>query len=429
MRKNAVAFAVGALFAAPAAFGQMVFGNDTIGTVQFYGKLYPQVISGSSSGATQPGAGVSTLVSTTNVLTGTTAVENPGRRLTVDTQNSYLGFRGERKLGNTGLTGIWQIEQSVNFDSPGCAAGESCSGFSTRNSFLGLQGGFGTVKLGNMDTVYKEYGQVVSMFGLTSGNFISASNVLSQIGVGSSSTARFHERAANSIQYFTPDLGGFQAGLQYSPYESRNDVGDSLNKALFSAGIKYDNKQFYASLQYEQHKDRFGGSANLGAAGLRNGTGSGSTFVAATGAHSEDTAIRLSGRFNFGNHTLAGDVARLQWKESGQASGAKFVKYEHTTFAVGVESKWGGPWRTALQYVSGNEGSCTLTIGDCSTTGLTGKLYALGVAYDLDPQTFLYVFAARLDNGPSARYNNWASSNPARGGDVTQVALGLQYRF
>src|SRR5207237_7288535 len=182
MKRNAVAVAVGALFIAPAAQAQIVFGNDTIGTVQFYGKLYPEVISAKSSGATGTGDSVSTLAS---APTGTTA----GSRIAVDSQNSYLGFRGERKLGNTGFKGIWQIEQSVELD--GAVGGV----FSNRNTFLGLAGGFGTVKLGNMDTIYKEYGQVEEIFDLTSGNFISPSNVLSQIGIGNSSTARFHERA------------------------------------------------------------------------------------------------------------------------------------------------------------------------------------------------------------------------------------------
>jgi len=136
MKRNAVAVAVGALFIAPAAQAQIVFGNDTIGTVQFYGKLYPEVISAKSSGATGTGDSVSTLAS---APTGTTA----GSRLAVDSQNSYLGFRGERKFGNTGLKGIWQIEQSVELDT-------GTGVFSNRNSFLGLAGGFGTVKLGNM---------------------------------------------------------------------------------------------------------------------------------------------------------------------------------------------------------------------------------------------------------------------------------------
>src|SRR5437867_3168948 len=306
MKRNAVAVAVGALFIAPAAQAQIVFGNDTIGTVQFYGKLYPEVISAKSSGATETGASVSTLASSP---TGTTA----GSRLAVDSQNSYLGFRGERKFGNTGLKGIWQIEQSIELDT-------GTGVFSNRNSFLGLAGGFGTVKLGNMDTIYKEYGQVEEIFGLTSGNFISPSNVLSQIGVGNSSTASFHLRAPNSIQYQTPEFQGFQAGLQYSPDETKNDVGNTLNKELWSMGVKWESGPLYLSAQYERHKDFFGGSFNVGASSLANLVTDSVTNVKspAPGANSKDTAMRFSAAYRFGNHRVAGDIARLKYEESGQ---------------------------------------------------------------------------------------------------------------
>src|SRR5882762_7432124 len=310
MKRNAVAVAVGALFIAPAAPAQIVMGYDTIGTVQFYGKLYPQVIRATSSGATETGASVSTLASPTTGLCGTTAPAGgcngttAGSRLAVDSQNSYLGFRGERKFGNTGLKGIWQIEQSIELD--GAVAGV----FSNRNTFLGLTGGFGTVKLGNMDTIYKEYGQVEEMFGLTSGNFISPSNVLSQIGIGNSGTARFHERAKNSIQYQTPEFQGFQAGLQYSPDETKNDVPSTvLNKELWSMGVKWESGPLYLSAQYERHKDFFGGSFNVGASAnlvtdLTTGVKSPSP-----GAHSKDTGMRFSAAYKFGNHRVAGDIA------------------------------------------------------------------------------------------------------------------------
>src|SRR5437899_3986406 len=407
MKRNAVAVAVGALFIAPAAQAQIVFGNDTIGTVQFYGKLYPEFIRATSSGATETGASVSTLASSP---TGTTA----GSRLAVDSQNSYLGFRGERKFGNTGLKGIWQIEQSVELDT-------GTGTFSNRNSFLGLAGGFGTVKLGNMDTIYKEYGQVEEIFGLTSGNFISPSNVLSQIGVGNSSTASFHLRAPNSIQYQTPEFQGFQAGLQYSPDETKSDVGNTLNKELWSMGVKWESGPLYLSAQYERHKDFFGGSKNISSL-LSNAT--------TPDAHSKDTGMRVSAAYKFGNHRVAGDIGRLKYEESGQiAAPSKFVSYEHTNWAISFESSWGGPWRTAIEYVSGGEGTCKLTIGDCSTTGLKGALIGGGVAYDLDKQTFLYVVAAQLKNDPSAIYSNWNNSKPARGADITQVAVGMQYRF
>jgi predicted porin len=130
-----------------------------------------------------------------------------------------------------------------------------------------------------------------------------------------------------------------------------------------------------------------------------------------------------------GPHRIAGDIAKLKYDETGQAAGVRFKAYEHTTWAISLESKWGGPWRTAIEYVVGGEGKCTLTAGPCSTEGLKGTMLAGGVAYDFDPQTFLYVLFARLTNGNSSRYDNWAASNPQRGADIDQVALGLQYRF
>lgn len=415
MKKNAIALAVGALCVAPAAQAQIVFGNDAIGTVQFYGKLYPQVIWAQSKDATQPGTSVSTLVAPSGTLGGTAPIGTAGSRIAVDSQNSYLGFRGERRLGSTGLKGIWQIEQAIEIDT-----GNEDATFSNRNSFLGLAGGFGTVKLGHMDTIYKEYGQVESLFGLTSGNFISPSNVLSHIGVGSNSAARFHERATNTIQYQTPEFGAFQAGIQYSPDETRNDLGNELNGQLWSMGVKYEAGPLYASVQHEIHKDRFGGSRNV-ASSLSN--------FGAPGAHSRDTGIRASASYKFGNHTVGADVAQLKYTESGQAAGTKFVEYKHMTWAVSWEAKWGGPWRTAIEWVRGEEGSCKVTVGDCSTTGLTGDLFGGGVAYDLDKQTFLYILAAQLNNGDAARYDNWAASSPARGADITQVAVGMSYRF
>src|SRR5436189_5633096 len=98
MKRNAVAVAVGALFIAPAAQAQIVFGNDTIGTVQFYGKLYPEVIYAKSSSATQPGESVSTLAATGGVLGGTPPIMTADRRLGVGSPHSTLGFSRESQL-------------------------------------------------------------------------------------------------------------------------------------------------------------------------------------------------------------------------------------------------------------------------------------------------------------------------------------------
>ena len=86
MKRKAIAVAVGALFVAPAVQAQITFGNEQIGTVQIYGKLYPQIAYFKADDATQPGASVSTLVSANGVLggaaAGITAVVFPSTRRT-----------------------------------------------------------------------------------------------------------------------------------------------------------------------------------------------------------------------------------------------------------------------------------------------------------------------------------------------------------
>jgi len=431
MRKTALAVAVGGLFIAPAAQAQIVFGNETLGTVQFYGKLYPQFGYGTSkdpTSPTTPAANLSTLVTGTGTTCGAAcSLNTPASRNAVDVQNSYLGFRGERVISPP-LKFIWQIEQSVNFDNPDCgangganvdSANATCSGFSTRNSFLGARTNFGTVKLGIMDTIYKEYGDTFQMFGISSGNFVSASNVLSHIGVGRSNAARFHERRANSIQYETPQLAGFTAGYQYSPDEKRDGT---VNRSLHSYGIKWDSRRFYASVHQEIHNDQFGGSSNVGAATLSN--------IGGPGAHSRDTGTRASGEFRYSeNGRVTLDVSRLKYTESGQGAGVKFQRYQHNTWAVGWDQGLGA-WRFAVQYVRGNEGSCSVTgAASCTTTGLKGYMLNAGVRFRFDRQTFVYDLAGKLWNGAATRYDNWAAADPTRGADIVQSALGVSYTF
>jgi predicted porin len=429
MRRKAAALAVGALFMAPAAHAQIVFGNPQLGTLQIYGKLYPQFAYGSSKDASQPGTSVSTLAATSGVLGGTAPIGTPGSRRAIDVQNSYIGFRGERDITNYRLKFIWQLEQGVNFDT-----GDAT--WSNRNSFLGVRSGWGTVKLGNMDTIYKEYGDTLQIFGISSGNFVSASNMLSHIGIGNNNSARFHERKANSLQYETPTFAGFTAGYQYSPDEARDTNNTAAapcatgpgagncgrDASLHSYGVKWDSEKIYASIHQEVHNDFFGGSNNVVAA-LSN--------AGQQGAHSQDIGTRFSAEWRYiQDQRVTLDIARLKYREHGQAAGVHFESYDHTNWAIGWDAGFGGPWRFAAQYIRGGEGSCQLTAGAaCSTTGLKSYQVSAGVRYRFDRQTFVYLIGAKVNNGPSARYDNWAASSPARGADILQTALGLSYSF
>lgn len=417
MKKKAAALAMGALFLAPAAHAQITFGNDQIGTVQIYGRLYPQVASFKSTGATQAGEGVSTLVATSGVL-GTSGA-NHGQRWSVDSVNSRLGFRGERRLGATGMKALWQIEQRLGFDDPD---GDQ-EPWANRDSFVGLGGNFGTVRLGNLRTVYRTYTGGINMFGISGGNFTASSNVISQIGVGNNRAARFHERRKNSIHYETREFAGFQAAVLYSPDEQKGDPGRALNANLWSYGVKYEAGPLEAAVAQEIHNDFFGGSNNV-ASSLSN--------IADPNARSKDRATRLTVAYSvMRQHRITGNFARLQYRERGQTLAApRFESYEHNTWAIGWEARWGGPWRTAFEYAVGEKGKCTLTGGvACSTLGLKGTLLTGGVSYSFDRQTSVHFIAARLKNGPSARYDNWPGGSPARGADTTQLALGMKYDF
>jgi len=411
-KKTAVALAVGALFATPALAQS---------TLEIYGKLYPEVSWTKGSGASAPGDVNATLVAGDGTVNG-----NHKGRGSVDTANSYVGFRGEEKLGGS-LATIWQIETRTRFDTG--SGGFWANG---RNSFLGLRGGFGTVKLGNMDTIYKEYGAVVgNFFGASSGNFVSSSNVLSANGLGvegaggSFDDTGFHIRAPNSIQYQTPDFGGFQGGVQFSPDEHKGDPASATrlegqNTNLWSFGLKYEAGPIYASVQHERHNDWFDASTQIEEAG----------GAATSNTESRDRATRFSGSYAVTKqHKISADFAIMEWKESGGVAG-DFANLKKRSFAVGWQAEWGGPWKSEITYVRNNKGTCAVQGGgDCSTDGLEGHLISAGVGYSFSKRTTLYGLASKLTSGKSAIYDQAANFDPNRGEDTTAFAIGVVHSF
>lgn len=71
--------------------------------------------------------------------------------------SSRVGMKGDFKI-NDKLTGIYQLEYQVD------VANNSSSTFKTRNSFLGITGNFGTIRLGTYDTLIKRAGLKADLF-------------------------------------------------------------------------------------------------------------------------------------------------------------------------------------------------------------------------------------------------------------------------
>jgi predicted porin len=321
-----------------------------------------------------------------------------------------MGFRGDEPLG-AGVRAFFLIEQRIIVDTGG-------SQLASRNTYVGLESDrLGGVKLGGFDTVYKEIGDTLSFLGVSSGNFVSNSNVLSKQGFGSNSAGSFHLRRANSVRYESPMLQGLQGLVQYSPDEAKST---SRNAYLWSLGVLYDSGPLYGAISYELHNDTFGASRNLSSA-LSNASDA--------NARSRDSGLRGTIQYRFSSHTLEGNVAQMKYEEHGGKSG-HFHDYRHVGFAAGIDSKWSDVWRTAAAFDYATAGSCRL-FGDvpCTTGGLDGRQLSLGAAYYFSKRTYVFALYAKVWNGHSAQYNNMDGIDVPPGADPQQLALGITHNF
>ena len=367
---------------------------------EFYGHLYPELVRISQTGA-------SAAADITSNLAGP-AGTNGTNHNELNTSNSRIGLRAQRELGS-GITAIAQLEYKVQHEATG-------TNLTARDSFVGLRGGFGTVKLGAMDTVYKNVGDTMSFLGVSSGNIVSNSNILSKTGFGTSSSSSFHLRQPNSVVYQTPRIGGGQFQVQYSPDETQSST---KNANLWSFGATYAIGGLYLGLGHEIHKDFFGGSRNVPTA-LSN--------VANTNAGSKDTATRATVGYKFGETQVEGNYAQVKFDESGTLANGRFQSYKHNTWSIGAQQRF-GQVRAAIAYASAGAGSCTLVnVASCSTSGLNGNQISVGARYDF-PEASVFLLYTRLINGASAQYNNTEATGVSPGADVNQIALGISFRF
>jgi predicted porin len=398
-KRTALAIAVGAAcgLAVPAQ-------ADT--SVEIYGKLYPEMTKAWLTGATAKGTPVST-------LTAAPAGGADAGGFTMESPNSRLGFRGVEKLGGN-LKAIFQLEMAFGVDTGELNTAGQIFG---RDTFVGLAGDFGTVRLGNMDTVYKNLGDTLSFLGISSGNFMSTSNILSKPGIGTSSAASFHLRRTNSVIYETPEFSGFQGLFDYSLGEV---PGDSKKGTVISTGVKYEAGPVYAAIAYERHNDLFGGSKNVASA-LRND----SNLL----ANSRDSAVRLTAQYKFGKATrVEVNVAQMKYTETGGAVG-KFSEYKHKAWSVGLDHKIDAV-TLAASYGQGDAGSCSLVGGvACNTDGLKGQMANLGAGYSLSKRTLLFAVASYMGNDKSATYSNYLSGKPLAGQDIKTLAFGISHSF
>jgi len=162
-----------------------------------------------------------------------------------------LGVKGSEDLGN-GLKAVYQIEIGVDITNANrdtnLANGNrgttvTNSGFSFRNTFIGLAGDWGTFLMGRHDTPLKISTAKLDLFADTLAD--------------ANATVGFQDlRVDNAVAYISPSWSGFQIAAAIVPQGGATTLGaldqnaDSIAGAYSLAAI-YKNGPFYGSVAYE----------------------------------------------------------------------------------------------------------------------------------------------------------------------------------
>lgn len=400
--KKALVIALGCALAIPAAYAAEK-GSEPDSVVELYGKLYPEIANSRGKDATEKGQATCTICAP---AVGSNAVID---RNLVEAPNSRFGVRGHEKL-SADLKAIFQLETEFRLD-------QNDTPYAARDSFVGLDSRrWGTIKLGRMDTPFKRYGDEISFLGVSSGNFVSTSNVLRKTGFGTNSASSFHLRRQNAVQYESPDFAGLDAAVQYSTDEADTPT---RHPHVWSAGIAYQMGPLKLALAHERHWDLFGGSRNVPAA-MSNFTDQ--------SVRSKDKATQASIIYKLGVHRFEADYIRKEYDESASITG-RFQNYKNNAYEILWDARWTRQWRTMVEYIKADKGSCARVNAACNTDGLDGSQVQAGVAYYFSRKTYGFLMAAWLKNGSSARYGNDFSYNPNPGEDITIYALGINHNF
>jgi predicted porin len=309
------------------------------------------------------------------------ATDNVSTNALVD-NSSRIGFRGNKEL-NQGLKAIWQIESRVRLDTGGSVAGDTAF-LSSRDTWAGLQGGFGTIKAGrSIGPVYYATYDYISMHNHDTGT--SADALLAPTIYGNAGFMN------NLLWYTTPKLGGgFSADVAYSfgPTGDSEARQATLSKQPSYIGLvgAYDSGPLHVALSYANTKD---------------------TAALAPGVGNNDSAITLGGAYNFKSFVLGALVEKAE------------------SDAIGGGSNDRTYWRISGMLPVGQH-EFHLNYGQAGDTAADdgAKQYTIAYNYNITNTTKLYVFYTAVNNDTGGAY---FTGTPAA--DFTSLAVGFRHNF
>lgn len=304
----------------------------------------------------------------------------------LSSNSSRLGFKVEKQIQDR-LTAFAQIESQINFAS-GSSDNESVD-FSSRDTFLGIKGDFGQLKVGRFDSPFKAARAPANLFGDQVGDLRNLTRVGNQ---------RFDERNDNTIEYKSPKLGsGFQVAAAVALHEGTT-VNENKDKGqAYDVAVTYKKEAFDVAAAYEHY-------ASDHSRGERDG-------IRLAGAYKLSETMNLVGMYQYTQH----DNSTTDPDAHVYGVGAQY-KLNNKTSLIG---------HVFHRDVDANAANATL---------LTA-----GIEHRLDPQFRLYGNIATVMNDANSNLNPWAqarSNKPsstqgvsAKGEDALGLSVGMRYDF
>ena len=304
----------------------------------------------------------------------------------IASNSSRLGVKGSEKI-SSGLSAIYQFETQVDFV-------EGNDLFTdTRNSFVGLSGGFGTALIGKHDTPMKLMGRKYDLFGDQIGD---SRNLINK---GSAATAGFDLRPGNVAAYISPNMSGFQViGAYVTDHDQLtgltgeagpNTDSNDFDAYSISAGYAY-KKLFTIDAAYEQH--------NIA-----------DPILGVTTEDSED-AFRVGAAVNFAGFTVNGLYHHAE----------DFNDIEYDAWGAGVGYTFGKNTIKG-QYYS----------GELDVSGVEDmSMAAIGYDYAMSKQTTLYAaYAIGMDGTTPWKSGHGVTTAGSTTEDNTAFSVGVKHKF
>lgn len=296
--------------------------------------------------------------------------------------NNTLGFKGTEELGS-GLKAIFQLEVRYEPDTGSQELGNANGVAVQRPLFqgqsrVGLQGGFGTVRIGRGLTSYQESVLAFDPFhGVPAGqgfltDLLVGGNTYSSDALGQPGNSG--NRYSNAVFYNSPELYGFQLNASVASREANGGLAvvgrGSAAAPQYQAGAEASTNPYSVSVTYRN------GPAALMVATERNAIETTLYSIAGSLDLTPELKLMATAAHQDREHTM-----RNQWTSRSWLLGANYTM---------------GAGRLLAGYGEGVTG--IQDAGERKT-----RQFSLGYEYSLSKRTYLYTDASRKEVGPGKR--------------------------